>query len=244
MSFIEGPELDEVCLSRVVQFVNCPAARLCCRSWSEYIFTSLQLDFCLRLHKAVRAAEKGSFLFFHSTLFDFGGIEECVSFSFAFFAKGHYTLQWFREGLTSDNEQQYGLWKVIGDKVQVETCDPPEKTDERYLRYAEAGRIYQIPVEHVLLGNSSVNQSQLGWERTARGLTSPHYSVEATEESPPAASPVLQPLQSMALQQPAADARFVEVDGEMHEVSQDIISNWPESDWSRLMSCRLRFGAM
>jgi len=42
--------------------------------------------------------------------------------------------------------------------------------------------------------------------------------------------------------QARGDARYIEVDGEMHEVSADIIANYSESDWKRLMTCRIRFG--
>jgi len=38
------------------------------------------------------------------------------------------------------------------------------------------------------------------------------------------------------------DARFVEVDGDVVEVSADIRKNYPEEQWAKLMRCRLRFG--
>jgi hypothetical protein len=43
-------------------------------------------------------------------------------------------------------------------------------------------------------------------------------------------------------EEPDENSKFVEVDGELVEVSPDIRDNHPEADWARLMGFRLRFG--
>eukprot|EP00439_Symbiodinium_sp_Y106_P044670 s2214_g5.t1 len=51
-------------------------------------------------------------------------------------------------------------------------------------------------------------------------------------------------VQQEAVQRPVRpDSRYVEIDGVIHEVSGDIVANWPEDDWPRLMRCRLLFDA-
>eukprot|EP00401_Gymnodinium_catenatum_P080356 CAMPEP_0117465416 /NCGR_PEP_ID=MMETSP0784-20121206/4616_1 /TAXON_ID=39447 /ORGANISM="" /LENGTH=141 /DNA_ID=CAMNT_0005259327 /DNA_START=57 /DNA_END=482 /DNA_ORIENTATION=- len=135
-------DLDEICLLRVLSFVNDPVARLCCRAWAAYIHTALQLEYRIRFHKAMQG--QGALSYHHSTVWDLGGTEECVSYSFSFWPQKRYSLQWFREGLTSDNEQQYGEWEVVADVVKCKTLEPPEAPDERYLRFAAPGRLLEV----------------------------------------------------------------------------------------------------
>lgn len=236
-------QLDDVCLLRVLQFVNQPSARLCCRHWADYLFDSLQLEPLIRFKRAVSAASGGCLSYHHSTVHDLGGMEECVSFAFSFSADQHYTLHWFREGLTADNEQQYGGWHVVGGEVACTTLPPLEEVDDRCLRFAEPGRIFVVPVNDILQGVTNSDQKLFGWENSARGLLRQSNFSTLSESVPLDAEVSLQELQSRAAQPLRANARYIEIDEEMHEVHQDIIENWPESDWRRLMQCRLRFGS-
>mmetsp|Transcript_92105 Transcript_92105/g.159906 ORF Transcript_92105/g.159906 Transcript_92105/m.159906 type:complete len:250 (-) Transcript_92105:53-802(-) len=236
-------ELDDVCLMRLLQYVNQPVARLCCRHWADYLFDSLRLEPLIRFQKAVSAASEGCLSYHHSTVHDLGGMEECVSFTFSFSADQHYTLHWFREGLTSDNEQQYGAWHVVGDEVECTTLTSLEEVDDRYLRFADAGRMFSVPVSDILQGTTKSDNKLLGWELTARGLARKPNFPGLSESVAVDSEVSLQELQSRAAQPVRVNARYVEIDEEMHEVHQDIIENWAESDWVRLMRCRLRFGS-
>lgn len=232
-------QLDDAALTRVLQFVREPVASLCCRSWASYLYESLRLRHKIAFRKAIHEQEKLSYV--HSTVRDLGGMEECVSFSFLFKADCTYSLQWFREGLTSDNEQQYGTWCIAGEKVTCETLSPLEEPDERYLRFAPAGRVFELPVDAVLAGSTTADDNPEDWELPARGLA-PDRSLAAIPAAEGPSSSIIAPPSHGQLAEPVQLARYVEVDGEVHEVSQDIVANWPEADWSRLMRCRLRFG--
>merc|ERR1719512_321992 len=105
----------------------------------------------------------------HTMVRDFGGMEECVAFSFTFQCNRTYTLQWFREGLTCDNEQQYGQWRIIGDMVHCKTLQPLVEPDAKQLRYAEPGRTFDIPIHAIFSGTTSTGWDLAGWEFVARG---------------------------------------------------------------------------
>lgn len=237
------PELDDTCLSRVLDFVNIPSVRLCCRSWADRLYLSLQLKHHISFVKAVSGAPLGDLSYHHSSVYDFGGMEECVSFSFTFSSSRFYSMLWFREGLTTDNEQQYGKWKVVADHVECETLDPVSEVNERHLRHADACRVFTIPVAAVLAGRTTTNQCTSNWERAARGLQSSNIvgSLEPSDEQSQGEE-IRNDSYNFSSRVPAVDARYVDVDGEIVQVSLDIIQNWPESDWSRLMRCRIRFG--
>jgi hypothetical protein len=167
-------------------------------------------------------------------------VEECLSFTFSFRADGLYSLQWFREGLTVDNEQQHGKWKVVADKIWCETLPPPQEVDERLLRYANAGRTFELPVEDVL-SKTTTGNDLCGWEMSARGLTSRSVVDECPSDLPDAPISASMPY-TVDLAEASDHAHLVEIDGELHEVCRDIVQNWPENEWGRLMQCRLRFG--
>lgn len=239
-------ELTDACLECILSFVSDPTARLCCSAWSNYLYDALQLEYRIRFQKKLceRAASPYPTLpYHHSTVRDYGGMEECLSFTFAFCRDGSYSLHWFKEGLTSDNEQQHGFWRVVGDAVLCETLPPVQAPDIHQLRFAEPGRIFEVPVDAVLAGTTTSDGQLAGWELAARGLRADtSVSITAPLTEPPAPEANLADLTRLAQLLPRADARFVEVDGEMHQVSNDIVENWPEADWARLMRCRLRFG--
>eukprot|EP00933_Yihiella_yeosuensis_P013687 TRINITY_DN12563_c0_g3_i3.p1 TRINITY_DN12563_c0_g3~~TRINITY_DN12563_c0_g3_i3.p1 ORF type:complete len:293 (+),score=68.23 TRINITY_DN12563_c0_g3_i3:122-880(+) len=240
--------LDEVSLDRVLHFINEPVARLCCKDWAHYIYQSLELEHKIAFNQAL--SKKGCLSYHHSTVRDLGGMEECVSYSFTFERNPEeqtYVMQWFREGLTADNEQQYGKWSITGATVTCETLKPPKEPDENLLRYASPGRIFQVPVSCILLGATCADATPEAWELDARGLL-PDRSIglgmlsAGSEQSTRASATGSWTSQPPLQQEIPADARFVEIDGDLHQVSQDIVQNWPESDWQRLMRCRLRFG--
>jgi len=186
----------------------------------------------------VRSASEGKLTYFHSTVLDFGGMEECSSFSFTFRSTGHYQLQWFREGLTSDNEQQYGRWTVVSNDVLCETLEPTEAPDPTMLRFAEPGRRFRVPVNAALSGHSCADDL-VGWERPARGMC-----VQAAEQSEKDEQIVTEAWAQPPHNVPVREhARYIEIDEDMVEVHMDVIENWPEADWERLMRCRLRFGS-
>lgn len=178
--------LDDVCLTRVLHYINDPVARLCCRGWATHIHTALQLDFRIRFHNAIR--EREALPYHHSTVRDFGGLEECVSFNFRFLREGTYVLQWFREGLTTDNEQQYGTWHVVGEAVRCESLLPLQKAAAVELRYALPGRIFDVPVDAVLTGTTSADQQLFGWELAARGVFCSSRRSAASLVAPPETS--------------------------------------------------------
>lgn len=235
--------LDDECLTRILHFVNCPSLRLCCQQWASHIFSSLLLEPKIRFHKAVRSASQGKLSYYHSTVLDFGGMEECSSFSFTFRSSGHYLLQWFREGLTSDNEQQYGRWLVVAHDILCETLEPTEEPDPAMLRFAEPGRSFRVPVNAALSGHTCADDL-VGWERPARGICPGQKLAQSEEEEEQEELQVVTEARSQPQRNVPAreNARFIEVDGDMVEVHMDVIENWPEADWTRLMRCRLRFG--
>ena len=113
------------------------------------------------------------------------------------------------------------------------------------MRYAPPGYRFNVPVNDILKANGAYFQAPLGslaasWELPART-----GKQEDTGNVVPGMwqGEVVVPAAAETFQVPVrADARFVEIDGEMHEVSGDIVANWPEDDWARIMKVRLRFG--
>lgn len=231
--------LDDACVDALLAFVNDPNARSCCRDWSSRLYELLQLKSVIEVHRSLQ--QKGKLSYFHTMMFDYGGMEDNYSYCFTFFPEHVYTLQWFREGLTSDNEQHYGRWRASLGHVRCETqAPPPSDSSSVQLRYAPPGRSFEVPVENVLAGRTQATEEPLLWEYPARGLKplAIHVAIppmevvfEPTSPTAVTASPVLR-----------ADARFVTIDGEVHQVCEDIMANWPENDWERLMRCRIRFG--
>ncbi|CAK0890945.1 unnamed protein product [Prorocentrum cordatum] len=196
--------LDEACLSRILSCLNDVGGRLCCRAWAAHIYGAMGLEHRIRFAKAV--ARSSELSYHHSTVRDFGGVEECLSFSFCFRQGGTYSLQWFREGLTSDNEQQLGRWRVVDDAVLCETVAPSSPPDERLLRFAGAGRTFRVPVADALLGTTSAEQRLRGWEPAARGLPAEPPAAPPAEPPAPAADAAALAAAPAPRRAPAADA--------------------------------------
>jgi hypothetical protein len=242
------PDLDEELQAKVLAFVTEPRASTACLTWKEQLYKSLHLEcqafFHARLHQA------GKVIFYYNAVRPLGeDFEESVGYNFDFALDGTYTMQWTRtfDAWSSQSEQHFGRWRLDLDQVLCETLEPTTATSDREVRYAAPGWIFRVPINDILEAKGSFFQPPAGspaapWELTAR---TGKYEDEATS---PTYKGMWQPVQAAEAtsQVPHAqfrpDARFVEIDGEMHEVSGDIVANWPEQDWVRLMRCRLRFG--
>uniref|UniRef100_A0A7S1B1U8 Uncharacterized protein n=1 Tax=Noctiluca scintillans TaxID=2966 RepID=A0A7S1B1U8_NOCSC len=234
-------QLDEATLARVLPFIQDVQCRLCCREWSNHIFVSLQLVNRMRFHKHVR--ENGVVSYYHGGVRSFGeDFEECVAYSFEFFESGTYHLQWTRGfgQWSAANERQIGVWWVQGSNVCCKSRDGPEVADG-CVRYAPAGRVFELDVDGVLSGNTVADGTALVWEFHIRGSPVPCFHDATNERSPDLDHHVRSIPAPLSLR---SDARFVEIDGDVLEVSGDIKANYPESDWQRLMRCRARFGLL
>eukprot|EP00416_Gambierdiscus_australes_P018792 CAMPEP_0171068168 /NCGR_PEP_ID=MMETSP0766_2-20121228/8411_1 /TAXON_ID=439317 /ORGANISM="Gambierdiscus australes, Strain CAWD 149" /LENGTH=188 /DNA_ID=CAMNT_0011524455 /DNA_START=167 /DNA_END=733 /DNA_ORIENTATION=- len=163
--------------------------------------------------------------------------EECVAYQFDFEALGTFSAQWNRSfgQWSAANERQVGRWAVVGEALRCETQAGLGDADG-CVPYAPAGRVFELPVASVLAGTSAADGTTPAWEFQVRGAPVPEVVLPS----------LLQGSSAQAGLQEAArngsNVRFVEVDGELHEVSADILKHYPESDWQRLMRCRVRFG--
>lgn len=159
--------------------------------------------------------------------------EECVAYQFEFSASGTYDAQWNRSfgQWSAANERQVGRWEVVGDMLRCKTHAGPSAADG-VVQYAPAGRVFELPIASVLAGNSQSDDTPPPWEYGVRGAPVPLVTMKSEKDN--ADGPVAPPR--------ASDAHFVFVDGELHEVSADIVDNYAECEWQRLMSCRIRFG--
>eukprot|EP00427_Karlodinium_veneficum_P015480 CAMPEP_0169140492 /NCGR_PEP_ID=MMETSP1015-20121227/43636_1 /TAXON_ID=342587 /ORGANISM="Karlodinium micrum, Strain CCMP2283" /LENGTH=218 /DNA_ID=CAMNT_0009206477 /DNA_START=18 /DNA_END=670 /DNA_ORIENTATION=- len=210
-------ELDDASITRVLAFVNFPTARECCQEWSRQIFDALQLEHRIKFHRTVR--QKGVVIYHHSAERAMGqDFEECVAYQFEFLPSKTYNLDWNRSfgQWSAANERQVGLdigmSRTISFVAQVRRA--PD-TEEGYVRYAPPGRTFEIPVSVILSGSSITDHSSTPtWEYQVRGVPVPdnYLSCNATA-----------PIQQSALVQVHSEnARFVEIDGDFHEVSGDI----------------------
>ncbi|CAE7636289.1 unnamed protein product, partial [Symbiodinium sp. KB8] len=239
------PPLDEELQGKILEYVTEPTACVSCKPWKHFLYDNLKLDSCIRFKQCLN--DKDPLAYCYSAVRPLGeDFEESVGFNFQFFRDGSYRLAWTRtyDAWSSQGEQHYGKWRLKMGQVCCETLEPQEEASETQMRYAPAGYKFAVPVEDILSAEGGYFQARDGsraadWELPARtgklddgqsiwtaGMWEP---VEATERE--------------AHYRPVrADARFVDIDGEIHEVSGDIVANWPEDQWPRLMRCRLRFG--
>jgi len=166
--------------------------------------------------------------------------EECVAYQFEFFQSGNYTLQWNRSfgQWSAANERQVGFWRVSGDLLCCESTQGPE-VPEGCVRYAQPGMVAELPLESVLSGSTVVDHETPVWEYQVRGQPIPSTKLLSCEPAD-----VRSESQTETQTNFSPDARFVDVDGALHEVSADIRDNYPEAQWERLMSCRIRFGLL
>lgn len=246
-----GFELDEELNNKVLAYVSEPKACLSCHAWKDYLYDALQLGHRIRFHQALH--DKGTIDFSYNAVRPLGeDFEESVGYSFVFSPGGTYHMQWTRtfDAWSSQSEQHFGHWCVFMDSVVCETLDKEDKSDKQ-VHYAPAGYKFKVPIDEILSANGVYFQAALGspaapWELPARtGKADESTQAFWTEgmwrwpheQNRPASPPLVR--QDIALR---PDTRFVEVEGEVHEVSGDIVANWPEADWARLMKCRLQFG--
>lgn len=139
------------------------------------------------------------------------------------------------EDLSEANERQVGLWEVVGAALRCETTTGPV-TDQGCVQYAEAGRVFFLPLAAVLGGRSMADDTPALWEYEVRGNPVPVMAMRSEGE--------VQPTRGAGGNAGLGgdSARYVQVDGDLVEVSPDIRDNYPEAEWVRLMRCRVRFG--
>jgi hypothetical protein len=237
------PDLDTELHSKILEYVTEPRACFSCRMWKERLCASLHLK-CRSEFKR-RLAEHGKMVFYYSAVRPLAeDFEESVAYNFTFAPDGTYHMQWTRvwDAWSTQGEQQEGHWHICLDQISCETTTPNE-SNEWEIRYAPSGYKFDVPIESILMTNGAYYTAPLGspavpWEQPARTGKEMDQSVKVQgmwqavtrEEGDAFVAP------------PHENARFVEIDGEMHEVSADIVQNWPEQSWPHLMKCRLRFG--
>lgn len=234
--------------AKILAFVADHKAGVSCLSWRDFLYTSLYLQHRIRIN---RQLDKGPVIFSYNAVRPLGeDFEESVSYNFTFAANHTYVMQWTRtfDAWTSQSEQQCGCWSIVKDQVFCETHEPRREVSDTEVRFAPAGFKFYVAIDLILDSRGIYFQDKIGappksWElpaRTGREATTKTLSWQASDaeatsaENSPVARPVVPP--------PQEDARFVDIDGDMHEVSGDIAANWPEHEWERLMRCRLRFG--
>jgi hypothetical protein len=236
--------LDDDLHLKILAYVSEPKACVTCGAWKEHLYGSL------RLHQRISFNQrfaKGPIVFSYNAVRPLAeDFEESVSFNFEFREDHTYKMQWTRtfDAWSSQCEQQVGRWSITGDKIQCETAEPGRPVRDREVRFAPAGYKYGVALDDILNTQGSFFQEVVGappkpWEITARtGKAEGEEQVTGKWQAPQvAATPDPEfraPLRT--------DARFIEIDGEMHEVSGDIVSSRPEEQWEQLMRCRLRFG--
>jgi len=237
--------LDEDLHAKILHYVSEHKASLSCKTWKDFLYTSLQLEQRIWFYQQL---SKGPVTFSYNAVRPLGeDFEESVSYQFEFAANGTYNMQWARtfDAWSSQSEQHFGKWNIDMGRIDCETLEPTDAND-REVRYAPAGYAFSVDIEDIVKAKGSYFQETLGaapkiWELPARtgkiGDDSPTHQPGLWEPvEAGAATPAMAPVPLRA------NARFVEIDGEMHEVSGDIVQNCSESDWAKLMKLRLRFG--
>jgi len=118
------------------------------------------------------------------------------------------------------------------------------------VRYAAGGFRFEIPLEDIELAAGTYYQVADGsppakWElaaRTGNDSKDAHLCWTEGQWKHPVRTDQATTPAPVAVTRLNPDARFVDIDGDMHEVSGDIVANHPEENWAMLMKCRLRFG--
>jgi hypothetical protein len=245
--------LDESSLAKILACVTEPKASLSCRAWKDYLYDSLQLEQRIRFNQQMA---KGTIPFGYSAVRPLGDdFEESVSYFFDFDADGTYKMQWMRtfDAWSSQSEQQLGKWSIVKDNILCETVEPSRPVSDTEVRFAPAGYIFSVAIDDILKSEGRYLEDTIGsppkpWEISARlgGSSEENNKRVVTQgmwQTDSSAHEVVPTATAVEFHAPLRpDARFVEIDGEMHEVSGDIVANWPEDEWARLMKCRLRFG--
>lgn len=241
------PYLDEELQAKVLTFVAEPVASTTCVTWKEKLYESLYIGPRAQFNSCVR--KTGGMAFSYNAMRPLAeDFEESVSYNFAFRSGGTYTMQWARtfDAWSSQSEQHVGVWRLYLDQVFCETTCPGELATDREVRYAPPGYKFEVPVHDILKADGTYFQAPLGspaerWELPARTGKYEDGDTTRTRTGMWQAPDVVTTAEARQMQV-NPDSRFVEIDGEMHAVSGDIVANWPEHEWARLMRCRLRFG--
>jgi len=243
--------MDDDLQAKILAFVTEPKASVSCQTWKNYLYESCKLAHRISFNQLLA---QGPVTFSYNALRPLGeDFEESVTYDFTFAPDGTYKMQWTRtfDAWSSQSEQHVGGWRIFNDQIECETLEPNREVGEREVRIAPAGYKFSVAIDDILIAEGKYFQEITGapakaWEITAR--------TGKLEES--SKTGVWQPVEGYVATQPReavaprdgyvpranADARFVEIDGDFHEVSGDIVANWPEEDWARLMKCRMRFG--
>lgn len=242
--------LDEDIHNRILAYVAEPKASVSCHAWKDHLYDSLYLSgrirFMQKMHETV-----GLTFSYHAVRPLGEDFEESVVYNFNFSPNGTYEMQWTRtfDAWSSQSEQHFGRWTVSEDKILCETLEPDRTVGQNEVRFAPPGYAFRIEIDDILNAKGKFFQERTGappkpWEIPARtGKLDANQGIwhegmwqttEVQTDNNGYNATWRAPIR--------ADARFVEIDGEMQEVSGDIVDNFPEQDWARLMKCRLRFG--
>jgi hypothetical protein len=241
--------MDDDVHAKILAYVNEHKACLSCQNWKNYLYSSLHLPLRMRFNQKLA---EGPVVYSYNAVRPLGeDFEESVNYNFLFAPGGTYTMQWARtfDAWSSQSEQHFGCWRFVEDKIHCETLEPTREVSDREVRFAPPGYRFSVPIEDILdaLGRyfqDTVGAAPKSWEIAAR-LGKPEEQAPET---------VAKDWQSIQAEQPSneprrvpqssgnEDARFVEIDGELYEVSGDIVKNRPEAEWAQLMRCRIRFG--
>mmetsp|Transcript_2089 Transcript_2089/g.3533 ORF Transcript_2089/g.3533 Transcript_2089/m.3533 type:complete len:259 (-) Transcript_2089:36-812(-) len=244
-------QLDEAVLERLVGFIAEPRARACCHGWASALWETLKLEYLILVRRHIH--RHGMLSYHHSAVRSLGDdFDESVAYQFAFKSDGTYEVSWNRSfgQWSAANERQVGLWRVVGDVFACESIKGPE-VPEGHVKYAPAGRSFEMPVVDALSGSAAkTGTAPDTWEYGVRGAPVPEVIPQSAscadmyEAQSHLSGPSSQLEPTMAGRIVSDNARYVEVDGELHEVAADIRDLYPEEDWQRLMTCRVRFGIM
>lgn len=238
--------LDDDIHNRILAYVTEHKASVSCQAWKEYLYDSLELTRRIRFMQKLN--EKGAMAYSYHAVRPLGeDFEESVAYNFDFTPEGTYEMQWTRtfDAWSSQSEQHYGRWAIDSGSIVCETLEPRRLGGQNEVRYAPPGYKFAIDIDDILTAGGKYYQEATGappkpWEMSARTgkLDTNHVWTEGMWQTEDTTGDT-----GTTWHAPVRpDARFVEIDGEMHEVSGDIVDNFPEHDWARLMRCRLRFG--
>lgn len=230
-------DLDEKLLNHILGFVSDPLARSCCREWLAFLSASLQLAYPIRFKRSLHLHGQVSYDHYaaRASGTDF---EEQAEYHFIFFSK-FFRLTWLRTSPFWAREECFeGRWEIRKDVLHCVTNKSSQEsssTSEIAPRSrASAARAFNLQLDDVFKSRTSLDDALLPWEYALRG-----------QLAPAKASSVVSGLQCQETYlQPRAtqDANYVEIHGELHLVSEDIRTSYPEADWHRLMNTRIRFG--
>jgi hypothetical protein len=228
-------------LDTVLSFVREAPARGSCKKWARHIYDALMLGRKIPVMK--RLYSLGSISFDYMASRDLGPeIIETIAFHFDFFPNGDYLLQFchsFHGELADVCVDMTGMWQVNMGQFCCKTCEtsalplavPPKLG---HARSSSAVAHFNLPIELVLSGSAYHEGScALRWEQS---IVSRSLLLDFSSESE------MKLLDVKVQPENNADASYVEVNGRMVQVCNDIRENYPEDSWANLMSVRVRVG--